>query len=91
MAALALLLCAMPWIPATRRALKITGVWLDPSEYYLGSLVAAVTGVIVTTIFVNRGELKAWKRVALTLAVFGALMATASLALAAMISIGMSS
>jgi len=91
LAALALSLCAIPWIPATRSALRITGVWVGPSPYYVGSFFTAATGVIVTTTFVNRAELKAWKIVALTLAVFGAIAAIASLALTAMISIGMSS
>ena len=91
LAILALCLCALPWIPATRSALRISGVWLDPSSYYFGSFVSAATGVTVTTTFVKRGELKAWRIVALSLATVGALVALAALALAALISFGMSS
>ena len=87
----ALSILAIPWIPATREALAITGVWVDPSPYYLGSLIAAAAGMIATAALVRRGELRAWKIVVLSLGAFGALSALASLALAAMISIGMAS
>jgi hypothetical protein len=88
--ALALLICAIPWIPATRDALRITGVWLDPSPYYVASFVIAVAGVIAVAALVKRGELRAWKIFGLVLGAVGALLAFASLALSAMISIAMS-
>ena len=89
--ALALSTCAIPWIPATREALGITGVWVGPSPYYVGSFITAAAGVGAVLALVKRGELRGWKIFALLLGALGVLSAIASLALSAMISIGMSS
>ena len=88
---LALLICALPWVPATRKTLGITGIWVDPSPYYLASLMTAVAGLIATALLVKHGEFRVWKIFALVLGTVGGLSAFASLALSAIVSIGMAS
>jgi hypothetical protein len=88
---LALLICALPWIPATRKTLAITGIWVDPSPYYVASLTTAVAGLIAAAVVVQRGEFRAWRIVAVVLGTVGGLSAFASLALSAIVSIGMAS
>ena len=88
---LALLVCAIPWIPAARKALRISGIWVGPSPYYMASFMIAAAGLIAAAALVKRGECRAWKIIALVLGTLGALLAFASLALSAIMSIGMSS
>jgi hypothetical protein len=88
---LALLVCAIPRIPAASKALRITGIWVGPSPYYVAAFMIAAAGLIAAATLVKRGECRAWKIIALVLGALGALLAFASLALSAIISIGMSS
>jgi hypothetical protein len=86
----ALLTTACPWLPVTRDALGITGVWNDPSPYYVASFFTAAAGAVTATALVKR-ELPIWKILALVLCVLSALAAIGSLALSAVISFGMMS
>ena len=87
---IALVICAAPWVSVARRALGITGIWVGPSAYYAGSLITAAAGIVAAAVLVQR-ELKGLKIVVVVLCVLVLLSAIASLALSALISIGMSS
>jgi hypothetical protein len=91
LAALALSICAAPWIPATRDALGISGVWNDPSDYYTASLVTALAGGVAAVVLPKPGELKVGRILALVWSGLGVLCALGSLFFSAAIAFGMAS